>query len=118
MLRPSRPMILPFISSFGRLDQLGRRSHRVLPGKPLRRGGEDAARTPLGLLARLLLDLAQSQASLAPCVGLDFVEKHLARFAGAQRGDPFQLGTLQLTKLCVQRLQPVQNQIGLRTVAA
>ena len=64
----------------------------------------------LGLTPGLLLDPAQGKAGLAASVHLDFVEKHLACLVCAQRGDPFQFGTLQLTELSVQRLQPIQNQ--------
>ena len=110
------------------------------PGEALRRSGEDAAGALLRLAPSLLLDPAQGKAGLTAGIDFDFVEQRLPRLGGAQGGDSLQLGTpagltilqycaaaieialagldrfppaLQLAELCVQRLQPVQNQIWL-----
>ena len=145
MLRPSRPMILPFIASLGRSTSWVVVCTAYGPGEPLRRGGENAAGPVLCLEPGLLLDLAQRQPRLALGIGLDLVEQRLTRLSRAQRGDPLQLSppaglalpqqvgaavetalagverfpaTLQLVELSVQRLQPIQHPVGLRTVAA
>jgi len=117
----------------------------VRPGEALRRRGEDSASTALSLEPGLLLDPAQGKTRLAPSVGFDLPEQRLACLDGAQRGNPLKLVSLlglpflqhagasveitlagierdttalQLVELSIQRLQPVQHQIGLRTVAA
>ena len=56
MLRPSRPMIRPFISSFGQVDDGHRVLGGVVRGDALHRGHDDVAGLLGGLLAGPPLD--------------------------------------------------------------
>ena len=56
MLRPSRPMIRPFISSLGRWTTRDRVLGGVIGGDPLHGGDDDVARLLAGLVAGLALD--------------------------------------------------------------
>ena len=58
MLRPSRPMIRPFMSSDGQLDERGRRLGGMAGGDALERVGDEVPGAPLRLRLRLLLHLA------------------------------------------------------------
>ncbi len=119
MLRPSRPMIRPFISSLGSSTSRVVRLARVRRGQPLHRDREDAAGTALGLALRLLLDLPQAQPGLVAGLLLDLGDEQLLRLGGAEARDPLELapldplGLLQLLDLLlevalavVERLRP------------
>ena len=70
MLRPSRPMMRPFISSEGRCTTETVVSAAWLGGEALHRHREDRAHAPLGVALGLLLDLAHvARALVADLVG-------------------------------------------------
>ena len=64
MLRPSRPMMRPFISSLGSADDGDGRLAGVVGGDPLHDGGQDASRALVPLLERVSLDLAHAMLRL------------------------------------------------------
>ena len=64
MLRPSRPMIRPFMSSDGQLDERDGRLRGVARGDALQRVGDEVARAPARLGLRLLLELAHAAGEL------------------------------------------------------
>ena len=66
MLRPSRPMMRPFMSSEASCTTDDRRLGRVAGGDPLHADGEDVAHAAVGVALGLLLDLADQ---LAPSRG-------------------------------------------------
>ena len=94
MLRPSRPMIRPFISSLGSSTSRVVLSPGVLSRKPLHRHREDVPRPALGLVSRLALDLLQPQRGLMAGLLLDVRYQDLLCLRGAQARDPLQLAPL------------------------
>ena len=76
MLRPSRPMIRPFISSDGRWTTRHRVLGRVVRGDALHRGQDDVAGLVLGLLARGALDGAGELDGVVLGLGADGLEEH------------------------------------------
>ena len=101
MLRPSRPMIRPFISSLGQLDQPRRRLAGVGAGEPPHRDREDVARPAIGLAPALLLDLDQRAAGLVAGVVLDVGDQQLLGLRGGQAREPLEL-------LALDALLPLQ----------
>ena len=94
MLRPSRPMIRPFISSFGSSTRRVVVSLGVLGREPLHRDREDVAGAALGLALGLRLDLLQPHPGLVAGLLLDLGEQQLLGLRGAQPRDPLQLAPL------------------------
>ena len=83
MLRPSRPMIRPFISSFGRWTTDDRVLGGVVRGDPLHRGDDDVAGLVLGLLAGASLDGAGELHGVVLGLLADGLEQHGLRVLGA-----------------------------------
>ena len=99
MLRPSRPMIRPFISSLGSstsrvVDSLEcLAASRCMATERMLRARRSAS-TP-----GLLLDLLQPQAGLVPCLLLDLGDQQLLRLRGAQAREPLELAALHALRL-------------------
>ena len=75
MLRPSRPMMRPFMSSAGQLHDRDRRLGRVAGGEPLHADGEDDAHAPVGVALGLLLDLADQLRRVVAGLVLELLEQ-------------------------------------------
>ena len=87
MLRPSRPMIRPFMSSDGQLHDGHRRLGGVAGRQALHRDRQDRAHAALGLALGLVLDLAQDARLLVARIVLDLLEQRLPRLPRAEAGD-------------------------------
>ena len=83
MLRPSRPMMRPFISSLGRLDHGDGALGDVVGGAALDRQGDDFARPALGLLLRLGLGLLDHHRHLVLHFAFDPAEQVFLGFVGS-----------------------------------
>ena len=83
MLRPSRPMMRPFISSDGRWTTRHRVLGGVVRGHALHRGQDDVAGLVLGLLARGALDGAAELDGVVLGLGADGLEEHRLGVLGA-----------------------------------
>ncbi len=88
MLRPSRPMIRPFMSSADKLDDRDRRLGRVAGGEPLHTDREDVAHAALRLALGLLLDLPDPARRIVARLFLDLCEQQLL---GLGAGHPREL---------------------------
>ena len=111
MLRPSRPMIRPFISSLGSSTSRVVDSLECLRGEPLHGHREDVARAALGLGPGLLLDLLQAQPGLVPGLLLDLGDQQLLRLRGAEAGEPLELAPLD--PLCLLELLGLLGEVAL-----
>ena len=137
MLRPSRPMMRPFISSFGRLTTVIVASLVWSAGDALHDGGQDAARALVALLGGVALDLAHAMLRLGLRLVLDLADqasgaprprsarrRARARPAGAAAARPAgrrstsssarafrasRLRSLERRRLAIERLLPVQE---------
>ena len=96
MLRPSRPMIRPFISSFGSSISRVVVSEAWLAGEPLGRDREDVAGAAVGVALRLLLDLQERPAPHVASVVFDVGDQHLLGLADGQARQPLELAALDL----------------------
>ena len=76
MLRPSRPMIRPFISSRRQVDDRDRVLGRVVGGDALDGGDDDLAGLLLGLVAGLALDRAGEPDGVVLGLVADRLEEH------------------------------------------
>ena len=97
MLRPSRPMIRPFISS----DRAGR-PRRWSPRRGRRRPAasvERMLRAAVGVAPRLLLDVADQTALSWRSSSLELLEQDLLCLAHAQAGDSLELAQRPLPRL-------------------
>ncbi len=65
--------------------------HRVTAGHALHAGGEDAARAPVGVVAGLLLDLADQPGAVVAQLVLQLAQQDLLGLAGAQPRHPLEL---------------------------
>ena len=94
MLRPSRPMMRPFSSSdFSSTDRHGGLD-RVASGHALHAGGEDAAGAAVGVVAGLLLHLADQPRAVVAELVLQLAQEDLLGLAGAEPRHPLQLAEL------------------------
>ena len=102
MLRPSRPMMRPFMSSDGSSTSDTGRLRGVACRHPLQRFGDEVARPALRVGMRLLLELAHHPRQLVANELLRALEQLLLRLAGRQVRDLLEraqllvLGRLQL----------------------
>ena len=94
MLRPSRPMMRPLRSSERSWTTDTVVSAAWPRGEALHRGGEDGASTAVGLLARLLLGLADQASAVVLELVLELAEHDLLGLARGQAGDPLELAQL------------------------
>ena len=85
MLRPSRPMMRPFMSSAGSWTTDDRRLGGVAGGEALHDDGEDVAHAALGVALGLLLDLADEPGGVVADLVLELLEQELL---GLRRGEP------------------------------
>ena len=99
MLRPSRPMMRPFISSDGQGHDRDRRLRGVVGGDALHGGGQDAASALVALVGGVALDLANPMLGLGLRLVHDLLDQRLARLAGRQAADALELGELPLLQL-------------------
>ena len=83
MLRPSRPMMRPFISSLGRWTTDDRHLGGVVDHDALDGGDDDVARLVLGLLAGLALDRAREAHGVVLGLLADLLEEHALGLVGA-----------------------------------
>ena len=90
MLRPSRPMIRPFMSSLGSCTTLTVVSAACDAASRCMATDEDRPHAPLGVALGLLLDLAQDAAGVVARVLLDVLEQRLLGLAGADPGEALQ----------------------------
>ena len=91
MLRPSRPMIRPFMSSDESSTTVTVVSAVWLAATRCERVRDERARAPAGVGARLFLHLADIAGQLVPDEILRALEQLLARLAERHAGDPLQL---------------------------
>ena len=101
MLRPSRPMMRPFKSSLGKIDDRHGRLDRVLGGAALDGFGDVLARLGSGLLARFGVEALDEVRGIAPRVGLDVLQQQVFGFFGRQAGQPLELVLLGGDELLV-----------------
>ncbi len=81
------------------LDHRHGRLHRVTSRDPLHAGGEDAARPAVGVVARLLLDLADQTRAVVAHLVLELAHEDLPRLAGAEPRHSLELAYLRLLGL-------------------
>ena len=96
MLRPSRPMIRPFISSLGQVDDGHGVLGRVVGGDALHRGDDDLARLLLGLVAGPSLDRARQLDGVVLGLLADRLEQHALRVLRGQPGHALERDDLLL----------------------
>ncbi len=84
MLRPSRPMIRPFMSSLGRSTTETVVSMAWSAALALDGLGDDLLRPLDGRLARLGLEPLDEVGGVAPRVGFDLLEQEVPRFVGRE----------------------------------
>ena len=77
MLRPSRPMMRPFMSSAGSWTTRHGGLGRVAGGEPLHDDGEDVAHAAVGVALGLLLDLADEPRGVVADLVLELLEQQL-----------------------------------------
>ena len=87
MLRPSRPMIRPFISSLGQVDDRDGVLGRVVGGHALHRGDDDLARLLLRLVAGAPLDGPGELDGVVLGLLADGLEQDALGVLGAKAGD-------------------------------
>ena len=108
MLRPSRPMIRPFISSFGQVHDRHGVLRGVVRGDPLHRGQDDVARLLGGLLAGPPLDRAGELDGVVLGLLADGLEEHALGVLGGHAADalegddPLLVELLQLVAALVE----------------
>ena len=91
MFRPSRPMIRPFMSSDVELDDRDGGLGRVAAGYALHGRGQDAAGPAVGVVARLLLGLADCTGAIPAQVVLELPLEQLLGLGRGKAGDPLEL---------------------------
>ncbi len=91
MLRPSRPMMRPFMSSEVSCTTETVVSARVAGGDPLHADGEDVAHAAVGVALGLLLDLAHELGGLVADLVLQLFQQQLLRLRGGHAGEPLEL---------------------------
>ena len=96
MLRPSRPMMRPFISSLGSMTTETVVSDDVVRGRALDGHADDALGLPAGLLAGLVLDALDDVGGLDLGLVLHHPHQLLARLLGGEAGDLLELDPLLL----------------------
>ena len=94
MLRPSRPMMRPFSSSDFELHDRDRGLDGVAAPTRCMHGGEDAARAAVGVVAGLLLDLADQPGAVVAQLVLELAQQDLLGLPGAQARHPLELAQL------------------------
>ena len=87
MLRPSRPMMRPFMSSRRQREDGDGRLRGLLGGDPLDGQGDDLARAAVGLLPRLLLEVADQAHGVALGLLLDLLDEHGLGLGGGHGRD-------------------------------
>ena len=114
MLRPSRPMMRPFMSSDGKLDDGHRRLRGVARSDALERVGDEVARAPLRLGARLLLEHAHAAREIVADELLPALEQVRLRLLQRHAGDPLDLRLLRRLRLLqlVLELAEVRLAVG------
>ncbi len=91
MLRPSRPMMRPFMSSEGSGTTDTVDSDTTSAAKPLHRGGQDPPAPPIGLLACLHLEVSHQHHGLAAGLVLDLPKQLFLGGSGIEAGDTLQM---------------------------
>ena len=87
ILRPSRPMMRPFISSLGQRQHRDRALGDELARQPLDRDRDDPLGATVGLLARLLLDHPDMLGGLVPRLPDHLLDQRALGFLAGQPGD-------------------------------
>ena len=103
MLRPSRPMIRPFMSSegSGTTETVGLGDH--FGSQALDGGGQDPPGPAVGLLPCLYLEVADQDHGVATAVMLDLGQQLVLGGLGVDAGDPLEFGAgllLEAIELC------------------
>ena len=98
MLRPSRPMMRPFMSSAGSWTTRHRRLGRVAGGEALHDDGEDVAHAPVGVALGLLLDLADEPRRVVADLVLELLEQQLLGLRGGQAGHALERADVALVR--------------------
>ena len=114
MLRPSRPMMRPFMSSEGRWTTDTVVSATWLAAVRWIRQREDVAGAAVGLAARLFFDLAHQLGHLVARLVLGLLEQHVLGLRGAEPGDALELDH----GLVVRDLQVVGDALGVGVAVA
>ena len=112
MLRPSRPMIRPFISSPGRCSTDDHGLAGLLAGDPLDGQGDDLAGPLLAVLAGLGLDVPDDQRGLALGLVLDARDQLGLGLVGGEAGGALQHGAALLVQAA--ELGPLPVDLPLR----
>ena len=98
MLRPSRPMIRPFMSSDGKLDERDGRLGRMARGDPLEGVGDEVPRAALRLRLRLLLDRPHHRAISWRTSSSVRLEDLALRVGRREARDPLELRELRVLR--------------------
>ena len=98
MLRPSRPMMRPFISSLGRWTTADGVLGRVVRGDALHRGDDDLAGLVVGLLAGAALDRPGELDGVVLGLLADGLEQDPLGVLGGQAGDALEGGDALLAE--------------------
>ena len=120
MLRPSRPMMRPFMSSDGSSTTVTVRLSGVARGHPLERVGDEVPGSALRLGARLLLEHPDAPGEIVADELLAPLEQVRLRVLLAHARDPLELGLLALLCLLhlVLELAQMRLAVGEALVAA